>query len=240
MQFYFIRHGQSANNALWEQTGSSNGRSYDPVLTGIGQRQAALVGQFLRQGDPKAPVRGHDPQNTAGFGITHLYCSLMVRAVATGHIIAEELGLPVHAWEDLHEEGGLYLDDEETGAQMGQAGNNRAFFEARYPQLVLPDSMGETGWWNRPYEEIHQRPERAQRFLRELRARHGNTEDRVAMVSHGGFYNLFLSALLDLPDPGRSWFMLNNAAITRIDFVPDYEAIMYMNRADFLPHDLIT
>ena len=239
MQFYFIRHGQSANNALWDRTGSSKGRSYDPVLTPIGQRQAALVAQFLTQGNPEAQVR-LDPQNIMGFGITHLYCSLMVRAVATGHAIAEALGLPLHPWEDLHEEGGLYLDDEETGAQVGQAGNNRAFFEANYPQLVLPDSMGEAGWWNRPYEEIHQRRERAQRFLHELREQHGNTEDHVAMVSHGGFYNLFIGTLLGLPEPGRFWFMLNNAAITRIDFGPDFDAIMYMNRADFLPRELIT
>ena len=27
MQFYFIRHGQSENNALWKRTGSTNGYS---------------------------------------------------------------------------------------------------------------------------------------------------------------------------------------------------------------------
>jgi len=27
MQLYFIRHGQSENNALWKRTGSTNGHS---------------------------------------------------------------------------------------------------------------------------------------------------------------------------------------------------------------------
>ena len=49
MQFYFIRHGQSENNALWERTGSSEGRSEDPELTALGHRQAKRLAQFLRQ-----------------------------------------------------------------------------------------------------------------------------------------------------------------------------------------------
>ena len=240
MQFYFIRHGQSANNALYDNTRSSKGRNFDPELTELGQRQASLVAQFLRRHDANEEVRGSDPQNSAAFGITHLYCSLMLRAVATGHTIAEVLGLPLHSWLDLHEEGGLYLDDEETGGKVGQSGSNRVFFESHYPQLVLPEAMGENGWWNRPYEELEQRRERAQRFLRELLAQHGNTDDRVAMISHGGFYNLFLAALLDLPAPERVWFSLNNVGVSRFDFAGDGVAIVYMNRVDFLPRNLIT
>lgn len=238
MQFYFIRHGQSANNALYDTNGSSNGRSYDPELTEIGQQQAALVAQFLRQNNPNAVVWGRDPQNVRGFGITHLYCSLMVRAVATGHAIAEVLNLPLCAWEDVHEEGGLYLDDEVTGLPVGQAGHNRAYFAANYPRLVPPATLGDEGWWNRPFEDIHERPARAHRFLRELLERHGNTDDHVAVVSHGGFYNLFLRALLQYPHPERFWFVMNNVAITRIDF--GETSIAYMNRVDFLPRELIT
>jgi 2,3-bisphosphoglycerate-dependent phosphoglycerate mutase len=240
MQFYFIRHGQSSNNALYDSSGSNKGRSYDPELTEIGWRQAALVAEFLRQANPNAPVRWRDAQNIAGFGITHVYCSLMVRAVATGDAIAAALQLPVHAWEDLHEEGGLYLDDEETGSLVGQHGNNRAYFSTHYPRLVLPDTVGEDGWWNRPFEEVDQRSARAQRFLRELLERHGATEDRVAMVSHAGFYNLFMMALLNRPQLDRFWFVLNNVGITRIDFTSTEINVVYMNRLDFLPRDLVT
>jgi broad specificity phosphatase PhoE len=46
MQLYFIRHGQSANNRLWDTTSSDEGRVEDPELTDAGQQQAKLVAQF--------------------------------------------------------------------------------------------------------------------------------------------------------------------------------------------------
>ncbi|MCK4315675.1 MAG: histidine phosphatase family protein [Anaerolineae bacterium] len=246
MQFYFIRHAQSENNLLWQRTGSSKGRSDDPGLTAVGRQQAHLLTQHLRGPDPPMAAQGRNPQNVAGFGLTHLYSSLMVRAVATGTIIARVLGLPLVAWEEAHESGGIYRRGEQTDERIGQAGHNRAYFEAHYPDLVLPESLGESGWWNRPFEEPEQRMARAQRFLRQLLERHGRTDDRVAVISHGGFYNYLLAALLKLLDREGIWFVLNNAAITRIDFLDDdpegaeRTALVYMNRAGFLPEELVT
>ena len=48
MQLYFIRHGQSENNARWMSTGSHRWRSEDPGLTEVGQQQAEILAQFLR------------------------------------------------------------------------------------------------------------------------------------------------------------------------------------------------
>jgi len=240
MQFYFIRHGQSENNALWKRTGSSKGRSEDPELTEVGRQQSEFVAQFLRRQDTATTINGRDIQNMAGFGITHLYSSLMVRAVATGAVIARALDLPLVAWEDSHERGGIYLKDEETDERIGQPGKDRAYFEAHYPDFVLPDSLGETGWWNRPFEEPEQRLTRVQRFWRDLMERHAHTDDRVAVVSHGGFYNDLLAAILNLPEGEGYWFALNNAAITRIDFDDERIGLVYLNRLDFLPKELIT
>ncbi|HEX9029798.1 MAG TPA: histidine phosphatase family protein, partial [Anaerolineales bacterium] len=105
MQFYFIRHAQSANNLLYDSTGSSKGRSHDPALSDTGVYQAVLLAQFLRQGNPDGGsfLAGDEP---SGFQLTHLYSSLMVRAVSTGVQAARALGLPLVAWYDLHEEGG--------------------------------------------------------------------------------------------------------------------------------------
>lgn len=225
MQFYFIRHGQSENNALWLRTGSEEGRSDDPGLTDLGRRQAEALAQFLL---------------TADLGITHLYTSLMIRAVATGAILAEALDLPLLAWEDLHEVGGIYLEDKATGERVGRAGASRAYFTAHYPRLVLPESVAEAGWWNRPFEEREQRPARARRFWAELKARHGATDDRVAVIGHGGFYNHLLAVLLDMPTREGYWFVLHNTAMSRLDFHDRGVDLVYLNRTDHLPSGWLT
>jgi 2,3-bisphosphoglycerate-dependent phosphoglycerate mutase len=242
MQLYFIRHGQSENNLLWTETASSEGRSEDPELTPVGRQQAEAVARFLTQSDPMLITNPHvyDTQNVGGFGITHIYCSLMIRAVATATIIARELSLPLVAWEEVHEEGGIHQKDEETGERVGLPGKNNAYFEAHYPDLILPDSLSAEGWWNRPFEPYEERPLRARRFLHAFLDRHGGTEDRVAVVSHGGFYNQLLRAIFDLPDGSGFWFALNNAAITRLDFGQEEVVLSYSNRTDFLPREMIT
>ncbi len=242
MQLYFIRHAQSENNHLWDRTNSSKGRSDDPALTRLGCKQAEVLAQFLQKGEPAAAAQRHDPQNIRGFGLTHLYCSLMVRSVATGSVVSKALGLPLVAWEELHEGGGIYLDDEQSGEKVGRPGKDRSYFQTHHPECVLPDYLGENGWWNRPFENPEQSQDRAQRFWRELLARHGQAEDRVAIISHGGFYNYLLAAILHLPMPETTgfWFLLNNSGITRIDFQDGETVLVYLNRVDFLPRELIT
>jgi 2,3-bisphosphoglycerate-dependent phosphoglycerate mutase len=243
MQLYYIRHAQSANNLLWAQTGSSDYRDEDPNLSPAGQQQAELLAQFLLAPYPNAPTSDPttwDAQNIAGFGLTHLYCSLMIRSVLTGTVLAQVLDLPLIAWPDIHEMGGIYYKDAETEERIGLPGKNRAYFETHFPGLVLPRSLGNEGWWNRPFEEREERLPRARRFLAELLQRHGSTDDHVAIVSHGGFYNAFLRALLHTPEEIAGWFALNNAATTRIDFGEERLAIQYMNRVDYLTAELIT
>jgi 2,3-bisphosphoglycerate-dependent phosphoglycerate mutase len=235
MQLYFIRHGQSTNNRLFAQTGSSSGRDCDPELTDLGKRQAIAVAHLLAAGDPG----GYDGRN-GSFGITHLYTSPMMRAVNTALTIADALGLSLHLWEDIHEAGGIYLDDEQTGAKVGQPGKDRAYFETHYPTVILPDGWGNGGWWDRPFEEDEQRIQRARRFLADLLERHAGGEDRVAVVSHGEFYFRFLSALLDLPAKTNYWFTLHNAAIARINFTPQEVQLVYLNRYDHLVGELLS
>ena len=240
MQLYFIRHGQSQNNWLYASTGTWEGRTEDPDLTPLGYQQAERLGQFLAQPAQAKPAFAYDSQNVAGFGITHLYCSLMVRAVATGTAVGRALDLPLVAWEDVHETGGIHHKHPETDEPTGLPGKNRAYFETHHPNLVLPDTLGDEGWWNRPYEQRDQRPARARRVLEELLRRHGNTDDRVAVISHGGFYSQFMRILLNPTPEPQIWFGLGNVGITRLDFHEDHIWVVYMNRADFLPRDLIT
>jgi len=245
MQCYFIRHGQSENNELWARTGAEAGRSDDAELTPLGRLQADRVAQFLNHRPPSTastPPLAHDedPKNLRGYGITHVYCSPMVRAVATGTAIAQMLGLPLAAWVDLHEEGGIWLGDPETGERLGQPGRPRAYFARHYPDLILPDTIDDVGWWNRPFEERDLRPARAQRVLEQLIAEHADTDHHVVLVSHGGFFNHFMTAILRLPGMGPYRFDLGNTAIARIDFADHRIRVRYTNRTDHLDPEMVT
>lgn len=238
MQIYYIRHAQSENNRLWDLTQSANGRLADPDITPAGVRQAHLLADRLKRTPPDR--ERFDPQNLTGFGITHLYCSLMLRAVATGAIVARALGLPLLGWTDIHETGGMYTLDTETDARLGEAGHSRAELAARFPELVWPADADPAGWWQRPFEDGDARRPRAERVLAHLVSRHGGTADRVALISHGAFYNHMLRVLLHMPpDPGF-WCMLNNTGITRIDFTPEEVRVIYTNHVPHLPLELIT
>ncbi len=264
MRMYFIRHGQSENNILWFQNKSSQGRVDDPNLTELGWQQARAAGRYLKTIQSNPDENAFDSN---GRGLTHLYTSLMLRAIQTASAISEETGLPVQAWVDLHEGGGIYRDNYETGEKIGQPGNDRQFFETHYPALILPDELGAGGWWNRSYEERHELPERARRTVRSLLEKHGGTDDWVAVVSHGDFYQRILAILLQLPlrdfhvdyperttvfDAGQghkdkiaglpenAWFLLNNAAITRVDINGDYMLIAYTNRHHFMAPEMVT
>lgn len=247
MQLYLIRHAQSENNAQWARTRSENGRSSDPLLTDIGLQQADALGQYLTQGDKNTTTDPNDIYNRKGFPFTHLYCSLMQRAIQTATAIAEAKQMPLVAWEMIHEWGGIYEHDSENGRHRGLEGPNRAFFAEKYPHLLLPEELGDVGWWKRPFETQEACYGRAQQFLQALAARHGDTDDKVAIVTHGGFFYSFMSALLDSWEATASfhgekqvWMAINNTSINRIDFHDTHIRVAYMNRIDFLPPELIT
>lgn len=240
MQFFFIRHGQSENNFLWDQTRSDEGRNVDPALTEIGQQQAAHLAAFLAAPGVQGGNSVAGYHSVTGFGLTHLYCSPMLRAVQTAMPIAQALDLTAVVWGDIFETGGIYRDDPETGKPIGLAGRSRAEFAAEFPDLVLPETGWEDGWWNRPFEEREERPPRARRVLKTLLEWHGGTEDRVAIVSHGGFFNHLMRVILDLPEDTPAWLEMQNTAMTRIDFHTDYLRMIYTNRVDFLPRALLT
>jgi 2,3-bisphosphoglycerate-dependent phosphoglycerate mutase len=252
MQFYFIRHAQSQNNALWDRTGASKGRNEDPELTDVGLKQAQVLGEFLAN-DRKlemVPNNGAASQNVEGFQFTHLYCSLMTRAVQTGTAVSNAMGIPLTGWLDLHETGGIYLEENipddngmfvtATQQLRGLPGKTRTEFAARFPRLILPESVTDEGWWNRPYETDEERIPRAQRVLAELLDRHGKTDDRVAIVSHGGFFNTLMTVMLGFDRFQNFWFAVNNASISRFDFGDDHFGIIYINRLDYMPPELIS
>lgn len=245
MRLYVIRHCQSENNALWSNTGSSNGRKADPALTETGHLQTRYLADYL------ARVRSNPPANpgrhTEIYPFTHLYSSLMHRAVETGVPLAAATDLPLHTWEEIHEHGGIYRRDPETDERIGLPGPNRAFFETHFPELVLPDGLGDAGWWNRPAESWEDVRQRARRFVTGLLERHGRSDDSVAIVTHGGFVFALLGVLLDvsfehdnLGEPVRVRFQVNNGSISRFDFDDTQVRMVYFNHTHQFPPELVT
>lgn len=246
MEFYFIRHGQSVNNAGWSDPDYKE--SPDPALTEIGKEQARLLAEFLKKNQAITDTKTWNSQNRYGFGLTHVYTSLMERAAFTAAPIAQALDIPLIAWKEIHEEGGIYSRGDKAHV-LGLPGQPRSFFMQNFQTLALPDDLDETGWWNRPFEAEEERQPRADQVFAELLARHrdkeGQPEHRVALVSHGGFFMRLLSAILQLPwrqaSHGlKSWFLLNNCSISRFDIHADEITVAYVNRTDYLPDHLIT
>jgi 2,3-bisphosphoglycerate-dependent phosphoglycerate mutase len=246
MELYFIRHGQSQNNANWDNKDYQE--SPDPALTEIGHEQARLLAEFLKKNQTITNDRVWNIQNRYGFGLTHIYCSMMERAVYTAAPIAQALDLPLMAWKEIHEEGGIFSRDVQSN-NAGLPGRTRSFFTQNFPAMTLPEELDETGWWNRPFEADEERQPRADQVLADLIARHKDQEGqpihRVAFVSHGGFFMRLICAMLKLPWRQaalgmRSWFILNNCSISRFDIHKEDLNLAYLNRTDYLPEDLIT
>jgi broad specificity phosphatase PhoE len=97
------------------------------------------------------------------------------------------------------------------------------------------------GWWDgRPYEPPEGTAARAASVVAALVDRHGASQDRVGIVSHGAFFNYLVAALTGRRAGEGFWYVLNNTAISRFDFASDYVLVMYLNRTDHLPVELLT
>ncbi len=229
VQLLLIRHAQSANNLLYQQTGAKAGRHPDPPLTPLGHRQAQALAAHLRQaqGGPLA--------------LTHLHASLTVRAVQTAAPLARALGLPVHAHPDAHEVGGLYWGawDGERGPTPGET---PARLRAHCPGLRWPDHLPPDAPWDGGFETddpvVH--AGRARRLLGDLRARHG-PDDRVGLVTHHLFAQYLIAALLgsDLPRLPAT-LRVNNTATCAVDLRGDPVRVGWINRHEHLGRALVT
>ena len=240
MRLLFVRHGQSENNALWARTQSNIDRVSDPPLTPVGKLQIEATAQFLKTNLNSNSYENADPLLASENSEIHIYCSLMERAIQSGLIIAKALSLPLFAHLDIHENGGLYLEDHLTSERLGEPGRGQDEFKNAYPELILPEEMPFSGWWNRPYEERETRRIRARKVIEDLKTRFGSSNSTVIIISHGGFYNYLLRALLALKDDTEAWFDFYNGALTVLEFTSEYLHIACSNRFDFIPENLVT
>ncbi len=205
MRLFFLRHGQSTTNALWDSSGIRRVYETDPELTELGRSQVAMAARSLG-GLVKRPCQ--------------LYTSLLRRAIQSALIVAGELGSPPCAIIDLHEVGGLYSDDPLSGARASHAGPGRAALAALYPDLILPDDLGDEDWWHGSFEaEGPARAERAHRVWKWLMAQYSGSHNDVVVVAHLGFFNELMRVAFGCGLAGDDYpeFSLENGGVTLLE-----------------------
>ena len=129
---YLIRHAQSENNVLNEE--SMHRRKVDPALTEMGYRQRDLLADFLASGRETKDER---------FEISQLYTSAMYRSLLTAQPLGSGLNLQPQVWLDLHEKGGMF--QRRNGRSSGFNGMTRSAIQSEFPDFGLPDSISESG-----------------------------------------------------------------------------------------------
>lgn len=245
-RLYLIRHAQSTNNQTWDGTPFHPGREPDPDITDTGHRQAQSLAQHLAHPQAEPRQIPFAEVDEADFGLTHVYCSLMTRSIATAGYVAEACGLALEALPDIFEQHGIY-QAHENGTREGLPGPGRDYFEQRFPGLVLPEAMNGDGWWSRPYEEEAAFVERVKEVVAAARERLAESNDCVAMITHGDFIDQFVNELMSVGRHRHNYenhwianWTLHNTSITRIDFVDGAHNVVYLNRIDHLPNPLVT
>jgi probable phosphoglycerate mutase len=225
-----IRHAQSTNNALPDE----RHRIVEPPLTEIGREQAALLARHLADGHLTDPfLNGKDRPL-----FDRLYCSPMLRALQTARPVSAALGLRPDVWTDIHECGGMWLDHGEQAGIVGYPGMTHGEMAAAYPDYRLPEAVGADGWWNRDMELPDQCGERAERVAEALRS-WPRPDERIAIVTHGGFTNRLLGALLR--PAATVWMHVYNTSVSVVEFYPDGGlGVRFTNRTDHLPPEKVT
>jgi 2,3-bisphosphoglycerate-dependent phosphoglycerate mutase len=246
MRLLIIRHAESANNVLALKVDTATymqQRSPDPVITELGVRQSYRLAEHLAGEVPAdAPAGGK-----GSYGITHFYCSPMLRTLQPAQPTVKALGIRPSIWMDIHEHGGMFMGNPHTGENfLNHAGLTRQEIARDYPDYELHADIGDDGWWKSGYEDIAGCYARAIRVARELRRRaHAELESGnksvVAIISHGTFIDSLIKALFSQIPENRYFYYHNNTAITCIDFAQHDTLFMrYLNRTSHLPPEMIS
>ncbi len=166
MKIYFARHGESYANTTREVSN----RGLKHPLTPVGRLQAQALAQRLE-----------------GRGITHVYTSPVLRALETGILVANHLGIDYEVADALREYDCGELEgrsDEACWQQMDELA--RAWVVDHQWERRLPG--GESGWDVR---------KRFESIVDKLVSRHSPADENVLCLAHGGVYWLALPLILN-------------------------------------------
>jgi broad specificity phosphatase PhoE len=144
--------------------------------------------------------------------ISAVLSSPLLRSLATAHILADVLAsVPLHVWMEMREAWDTPYD-----------GVGRAHLQQRFPRAQLPATIVDTGWHHVGDTNYDSFLTRATDVLDRLRTDF-SPADRVALVTHGGFANALLHAILQIAPTTPQWFELANGSISHIRLVAEPE-----------------
>ena len=245
-RLYLLRHAQSANNVTWDGSDFHPERHPDPEITAVGHRQAETLGEHLAHPQAEPRQQPFRPSERTHFGLTHVYCSLMTRSILTAEYVADACGLALEALPDVFEKYGIY-DFDDSRRRVGLPGPGLSYFRDRFPRLGLPEDLNSEGWWNRPAEDEAAFVDRMQRVVRGFRERLQDSDETVALIAHGDFIDQFVNELMGVPRHAHNYanhwvanWAFHNTSISRVDFVDGSHNVVYLNRIDHLPNELVT
>jgi len=195
MPLLLIRHAQSANNSLPEEQ-----RSDDPGLTELGREQARRLGTRLAEWQPE-----------------RLLTSAFRRTLETVAAVAEATDVRPEVVVDFHEQGGCQAGPSPE-VYEGRPGLTRGQIVDEFGDWVLPESIDDQGWWKcRRWERPDEAAVRARRVAAELVSEFADRGDRVAVITHGMFKPILISALLGRPFVGNEWLGdLYNTSVSQL------------------------
>ncbi len=188
MHLYMIRHGQSYINLKdWD-----NGNSDEP-LTDLGQRQAALLAEWL-------------PNHLKQIDV--LYASTMKRAQETAVPLAKAYDIPIQSDDRLREIGNNRLDHKpwpsEDLPQYGELWGSERPFSSITPNRENGESL------------MHFRI-RLGSFIEEMLQKH--RDQTVVAVCHGGVIELTFDHVFNIGPFRRCEVWSQNTGIAHFEYV---------------------
>lgn len=222
---YFVRHGQSGNNARQEDDSVVfSKRLPDPHLTENGRLQANVAGVWLSESLQQLYNENQNHQHCLPEVIL---TSPMMRALETADCLSKMLPtLPVVVLRDLCEIGGLFAgprtptstprekanspSSEKPPAQEISHGNELRpdppnsvtgitlpELRTKFPAVRITQNIEKNGWWFRERETHEEAVHRAWKFTRLLWIyAASHPYSSLIVVTHGLFQDLILKTLI--------------------------------------------
>ncbi len=173
----------------------------DARLTDIGHGQAADLGRRFE-----------------GEQIDLVIASPMRRAVQTALHIKRQTGAPLEIWQHSSEVRRLALSP-----LLGRSG-----LVELAPDAILPDDYPEAAW-DYGMQTTEGTNERARGITAQFLTRFAHTDKQIVMVSHGGFINYLLMALIGTDFDHLFAVAQRNCCINKIVITPDRVRLHSLN-----------